>query len=159
MVQVVEVLSDAWFWALALDVRSGGSGGAVAGGQAAQSGKSSAAKSCTSEQRHDRAKPQRWSVQGWQHESDRPGSKTRSGVCTGYISTCCCLAVVCSFNPEHFRCCTNVRSVCWLLQVGGRRTPNKLKSTKKAEKRIKAHAQCKHFLERLFWYWIKYYSK
>lgn len=60
MVDVVEVLSDAWFGTLALDVCSGASGGAVAGGQAAQSGQSSAAESRSSQQRqHDGAGPQR----------------------------------------------------------------------------------------------------
>lgn len=38
VVNVVEVFSETWFRALALDVCGGGSGGGVAGGQAAQSG-------------------------------------------------------------------------------------------------------------------------
>lgn len=53
VVDVVEVLSDPWFWALALDVCSGGSGGGVAGGQAAQSGQSSEAESRSPEEQHD----------------------------------------------------------------------------------------------------------
>lgn len=57
VVDVVEVLSDAWVGALALDVRSGGSGGGVAGGHAAQSGQTSAAASRSAEERHDRAGP------------------------------------------------------------------------------------------------------
>ncbi len=52
VVDVVEVLSDTWFRALALDVCSGGSGGGVAGGQAAQSGQTSAAESRSPEKQH-----------------------------------------------------------------------------------------------------------
>lgn len=55
MVQVVEVLPDPWFGALALDVGSGGSGGGSAGGQAAHSGQNCAAESRSSEERHDGA--------------------------------------------------------------------------------------------------------
>lgn len=53
VVNIVEVLSDTWFRALALDVCSGGSGGGVAGGQAAQSGQTSAAESRSPEEQHD----------------------------------------------------------------------------------------------------------
>lgn len=45
MVDVVEILSDAGFGALALDVGSGASGGDVAAWQAASIGQSSAASS------------------------------------------------------------------------------------------------------------------
>lgn len=54
VVNVVEVFSDTWFRALALDVCSGGSGGDAAGGQAAQSGQTSAAESCSTEEQHAR---------------------------------------------------------------------------------------------------------
>lgn len=57
MVDVVEVFSNTWFGALALDVCSGASGGGAAGGQAPQSGQSSAAESHSPEEQHDRGEP------------------------------------------------------------------------------------------------------
>ena len=54
MVNVVEVFPYTWFGALALDVCSGGSGGGVAGGQAAQGGQTSAAEGRSPEEQHDR---------------------------------------------------------------------------------------------------------
>lgn len=55
MVDVVEVFSDASLGALALDVRSGRSGGGVAGSPPAQNGPSSAGDSRSPEERHSRA--------------------------------------------------------------------------------------------------------
>lgn len=92
MVDVVEVLSDAWFGALALDVCSGASGGGVAGRQAAKSGQSSAAeRRCPQQRQHDGAGP---------GERVCPGRTTKrkdeTGTCvfTGKIQaspSCCCL--------------------------------------------------------------------
>lgn len=53
MVNIVEVLSDPRFWALALDVCSGTSRGGVAGRRTAQHGQSSVAqKGHTAEDKH-----------------------------------------------------------------------------------------------------------
>lgn len=54
MVNIVEVFSDTWFRALALDVCSGGSGGGETGGRrAAQTGQTSAAEGRPPEEQHD----------------------------------------------------------------------------------------------------------
>lgn len=52
VVHVVEVLSDPWFGALALDVPSGGSGAGEAGGQAARGTQTPPAQSRCPENRH-----------------------------------------------------------------------------------------------------------
>lgn len=52
VIDVVEVLSDSWFRALALGVCGGGSRGDVAGGQAVQSGQTSAASNRSPEDQH-----------------------------------------------------------------------------------------------------------
>lgn len=52
VVDVVEVFSDTWFRALALDVCCAGCGGGVAGRQAAQSRQTSAAESRSPEEQH-----------------------------------------------------------------------------------------------------------
>lgn len=59
VVDEVEVLSDTCFRTLALDVCSGGSGGCIAGVQAAQRGHTTAAESCSPEEQHSRTAAQR----------------------------------------------------------------------------------------------------
>ena len=54
VVNIVEVFSDTWFRALALDVCSGGSGGGEAGRHAAQTCQTSAAEGSPPEEQHDR---------------------------------------------------------------------------------------------------------
>lgn len=69
MVNIVEVFSDAWFGALALDVCSGGSVGSVAGLQAAQSGQTPAAESRSPEEQHGRAGAQRVNLFRYKEEN------------------------------------------------------------------------------------------
>lgn len=56
VVNVVEILSDTWFRALALDICNGGSGGGEAGRHAAQSGQTSPSESRSSEEQHGRTR-------------------------------------------------------------------------------------------------------